>query len=191
MSDFFPLPRVDLLVYSPSPAAFVPVLSELLEPSPRLTNLLIPQLHATLQALIRTPSQLPKTYASLIALCAATVNAWDVDDKAAFLACHPRIGETKGLSAASSAEQGQTSVGAAQGTPGEVLKRLGVSPFALRAAARVSWSCWDRWWRVRVPTLRGGATRTAKEGGDLKSGLYLRDGTVLSLCGRGSTNSGG
>lgn len=167
MSDFLPLPRIDLLVYSPSPSSFAPILSELLEPSPRLTNLLIPQLHATLQTLVRTPSQLPKSYADLIALCATTVNAWDVEDQAAFLACHPRIGETKGLSAASSAEQGQTPVGAAQGTPGEVLKRLTVSSFAL---------CWRLEGALELVPL--GAYFAGRSGSDSEAGMSIW-GSVL------------
>ena len=56
-----------------------------------------------------------------------TASGWDIQDQAEFLASHPRIGETKGLSAASGVEQGESTGAAGLGTPGEVLKRLTVS----------------------------------------------------------------
>lgn len=124
-------PRIDLLIYSPSSAAFVPVLATLLEPSPALSTLLAPQLHAELQRRQAAAEPLPKTYAELLAISARLVDTWDVVDQAAFLSAHPRIGETKNLSALSGVEQGGKSN---DETPGEVLKRLSVRAFNSGAA---------------------------------------------------------
>ncbi|GAA6047881.1 hypothetical protein JCM3770_004689 [Rhodotorula araucariae] len=120
--DALPPPRIDLLVHSPSPAPYIPVLATLLEPSPPLKHLLAPQLHAHIAAL--PASARPSSYAQLIDIAASIVDTWDVDDRAAFLAAHPRIGETKGLSTASAGEQAPKQ--GQQATPGEVLKRLQV-----------------------------------------------------------------
>ncbi|BGP36821.1 hypothetical protein JCM10449v2_000723 [Rhodotorula kratochvilovae] len=120
--DALPPPRIDLLVHSPSPAPYIPVLETLLEPSPPLKHLLAPQLHARIAAL--PVSARPSSYAQLIDLAQEIVDGWDVEDRADFLAAHPRIGETKGLSQASAGEQGPKQ--GQQGTPGEVLKRLQV-----------------------------------------------------------------
>lgn len=121
MSDTLPLPRLDLLVHSPSPAPYVPLLSTLLEPSPPLSSLLAPQIQQTITAL--PAASKPKNYHQLLDLAAQEVEKWDVEDQAAFLAAHPRIGEVNGLSKASEGEQAPKP---GQGTPGEVLKRLGV-----------------------------------------------------------------
>lgn len=118
--NHLPPPKLSLLVYSPSPEAFNSILSTLLEPSPALFNILIPQLHETL----KTTKPLPKTYGELVDLLAQIVETWDIDDRADFLRCHPRIGETGRMSANSTAEQQVTAAGEA---PGEVLKRLTVS----------------------------------------------------------------
>ncbi|TNY21095.1 putative OHCU decarboxylase protein [Rhodotorula diobovata] len=122
MTDALPPPRIDLLVHSPSPGPYIPVLKLLLEPSPPLEHLLAPQLHSRISSL--PASARPKSYAQLIDLAAEVVAAWDVEDQAAFLAAHPRIGETKNLSQASQGEQAPKQ--GQQVTPGEVLKRLQV-----------------------------------------------------------------
>lgn len=122
MADALPPPRIDLLVHSPTPAPYVPVLKLLLEPSPPLESLLAPQLHTRIASL--PPQSRPPSYAALVDLAADVVASWDVDDQAAFLAAHPRIGETKNLSTASQGEQAPKQ--GQQGTPGEVLKRLQV-----------------------------------------------------------------
>ncbi|KWU45458.1 putative OHCU decarboxylase protein [Rhodotorula sp. JG-1b] len=120
--DTLPPPRIDLLVHAPSPASYRPVLEQLLEPSQQLSTLLAPQLHARIAAL--PASNRPKSYAELIDLAKQTVDSWDVEDQAAFLAAHPRIGETKGLSQASAGEQAPQQ--GQQATPAQVLKRLQV-----------------------------------------------------------------
>lgn len=120
--DRLPPPRIDLLVHAQSPAAYRPVLEQLLEPSQPLSTLLAPQLHARVAAL--PPADRPKSYAELIDLARQTVDSWDVEDQAAFLAAHPRIGETKGLSQASAGEQAPQQ--GQQATPAQVLKRLQV-----------------------------------------------------------------
>ncbi|GAA5832898.1 hypothetical protein JCM11251_000522 [Rhodosporidiobolus azoricus] len=118
--DSLPPPRLDLLVHSPSHHAYSPVLSQLLEPSPPLSALLAPQLHQTIAAL--PSSEKPKDYHAFLQIAQEVVDKWDIEDQAAFLAAHPRIGETKGLSKSSEGEQAPA---AGQGaTPGIVLKRL-------------------------------------------------------------------
>lgn len=97
----------------------MPVLAQLLEPSPPIASRLAPQLHESF-----TTQGRPKTYAELIDRAAALVKKWDIETQAEFLASHPRIGETIGLSALSGQEQGPSD---GKGTPGEVLKRLSVS----------------------------------------------------------------
>ncbi|KDE06025.1 hypothetical protein MVLG_03580 [Microbotryum lychnidis-dioicae p1A1 Lamole] len=114
MTETLPPPRISLLVHAPA-SSLVPVLTDLLEPSPPLTQLLVPQLHASF-----SQSSPPSTYRELLERAASIVESWDVQDQAEFLASHPRIGETIGLSSFSGKEQAP-----AQGaTPGEVLKRL-------------------------------------------------------------------
>lgn len=120
MSSPLPPPKIDLLVHAPTPDSLFPVLSQLLEPSPPLKSLLAPQLH---QQFSTNP---PKSYSQLLDQAAQLVAAWDIEEQAAFLASHPRIGETQALSTFSSKEQAPESSGAAP-TPGEVLKRLTVS----------------------------------------------------------------
>jgi len=119
--DQLPPPRISLLVYSPSPSSFIPVLSQLLEPSPPLSSLLAPQLHSHLSSL---PSK-PTSYKQLLDLCQELVDEWDVLNQASFVASHPRIGEQTGLSTASESEQGKTS--GKEPTSGHVLRRLTVS----------------------------------------------------------------
>ncbi|BGP21752.1 OHCU decarboxylase protein [Rhodotorula toruloides] len=117
-----PPPRIDILVHSPSPSVYRPVLEQLLEPSPPLSSLLAPQLHERISSL--PASSKPKSYSDLLDLAAQIVCEWDVEDQAAFLAAHPRIGETKNLSEASKGEQAPQA--GQQATPAQVLKRLQV-----------------------------------------------------------------
>ncbi|GAA6035194.1 hypothetical protein JCM8097_006413 [Rhodosporidiobolus ruineniae] len=120
MADSLPPPRIDLLVHSPSYHTYLPVLNQLLEPSPPLSTLLAPQLHLAVAAL--PAADKPKDYHQLLDLAQKTVEGWDVQDQADFLAAHPRIGETKNLSKASEGEQAPQA--GANATPGVVLKRL-------------------------------------------------------------------
>ncbi|BGP12846.1 hypothetical protein JCM10213_005218 [Rhodosporidiobolus nylandii] len=120
--DGLPPPRLDLLVHAPSSSVYLPVLSTLLEPSPPLSRLLAPQLHARIASL--PSADKPKTYHDFLDLAQACMDTWDVEDQAEFLAAHPRIGETKNLSKASEGEQAPRP--GQNGTPGEVLKRLQV-----------------------------------------------------------------
>ncbi|GAA5978518.1 hypothetical protein JCM11641_007970 [Rhodosporidiobolus odoratus] len=123
--DSLPPPRLDLLIHSPAPSAYLPVLNQLLEPSPPLSTLLAPQLHSRIASL--PPADKPKTYHELLNLAQECMDAWSVEDQADFLAAHPRIGETKNLSKASEGEQAPKA--GAGTTPGEVLKRLQVRVF--------------------------------------------------------------
>ncbi|KAM0793207.1 hypothetical protein ACM66B_000677 [Microbotryomycetes sp. NB124-2] len=118
--DRLPPPRIDLLVHAPHFSVLVPVLEQLLEPSPPLRTQLAPQLHASLQQ----PDQpKPKSYHELLYRAQDIVKGWDVQDQALFLSSHPRIGETSGLSKLSSQEQGPKQ--GQQQTPSEVMRRLG------------------------------------------------------------------
>lgn len=117
--DGLPPPRIDLLAYSPHYSALIPVLDQLLEPSGPLHTLLAPRLHSTFK------SSPPRSYKELLLRAQQIVDEWNVEEQAMFLASHPRIGETQGLSAMSGNEQGPKP--GQQQTPGEVLKRLSVS----------------------------------------------------------------
>lgn len=64
------------------------------------------------------PESRPKSYSDLIDLSLGDISTWDDLERAAFIAGHPRIGEVKGLSELSAAEQ------ASKATPPEVLARL-------------------------------------------------------------------
>jgi 2-oxo-4-hydroxy-4-carboxy--5-ureidoimidazoline (OHCU) decarboxylase len=89
-------------------------LATLLEPSSALTTLCT--------ELIRTQEKLDpiESYRQLINVAFAQIASWPRDRKADFISGHPRIGETKQLSALSSKEQ------ASQATPPDVLERLRV-----------------------------------------------------------------
>ncbi|KAF8196758.1 Oxo-4-hydroxy-4-carboxy-5-ureidoimidazoline decarboxylase [Mycena galopus ATCC 62051] len=92
------------------------VLSVLLEPSDVLATLasdLIPLLNGGLRY---------ESYTVLIDEVIAQIARWDPPLRAKFIAGHPRIGETKNLSALSANEQGATLTVAP--TPPEVLARL-------------------------------------------------------------------
>ncbi|TXT04227.1 hypothetical protein VHUM_04225 [Vanrija humicola] len=87
-------------------------LSTLFEPTPALSDTLVPAVLARLD----NP---PASYAALVDLCADAASAWSYEQKAAFVAGHPMIGEVKGLSAHSAKEQGGV-----KPTPAVVLARL-------------------------------------------------------------------
>jgi 2-oxo-4-hydroxy-4-carboxy--5-ureidoimidazoline (OHCU) decarboxylase len=93
------------------------VLSLLLEPSDILFSTLVPGLVASLSSGKRFAS-----YTDLIDAAIAQVASWDLTQRAQFIEGHPRIGETKNLSALSAKEQGATPTVAP--TPPEVLARL-------------------------------------------------------------------
>lgn len=118
MSNATPPPRIDLVVNAPDASALQAPLELLLESSAPLEKLLVPQLHLAVQGM----SEKPVSYSELIKLAEEVVSGWGIEDQADFVSAHPRIGETVNLSALSGNEQG-----GAVPTPGEVLKRLGVS----------------------------------------------------------------
>ncbi|KAJ6504896.1 Oxo-4-hydroxy-4-carboxy-5-ureidoimidazoline decarboxylase [Mycena vitilis] len=93
------------------------VLSVLLEPSDILSSALVPPFVASLSNGTRYTS-----YPDLIDAAIHEVGRWDLALRAQFIAGHPRIGETKNLSALSAKEQGATP--AVAPTPPEVLARL-------------------------------------------------------------------
>ncbi|KAJ7173758.1 Oxo-4-hydroxy-4-carboxy-5-ureidoimidazoline decarboxylase [Mycena filopes] len=93
------------------------ILSTLLEPSDILLSTLVPAFVASLASGTRFVS-----YTALIDAAIAQVSTWDLPLRAQFIAGHPRIGETKNLSALSAKEQGATP--AVAPTPPEVLSRL-------------------------------------------------------------------
>ncbi|KAL1696571.1 Oxo-4-hydroxy-4-carboxy-5-ureidoimidazoline decarboxylase [Schizophyllum commune] len=93
-------------------APLATALSLLLEPSPILLNRLVPEL-----AQSESTNEL-HSYATLIDLALDAVAHWPPADQAQFIAGHPRVGETSGLSQLSAKEQ------AARATPPEVLARL-------------------------------------------------------------------
>jgi 2-oxo-4-hydroxy-4-carboxy--5-ureidoimidazoline (OHCU) decarboxylase len=91
-------------------------LSTLFEPSPVLTSVLVPQLSSAI-----TSNEVPQpidSYDDLIDAALGVIRAWNVELRKGFIAGHPRIGETKGLSELSAMEQ------ASRATPPEVLARL-------------------------------------------------------------------
>ncbi|KAJ6581189.1 Oxo-4-hydroxy-4-carboxy-5-ureidoimidazoline decarboxylase [Mycena capillaripes] len=108
------LPSIDAV---DSEAQIGDVLSVLLEPSDILFSTLVPGLVASLSSRKRFAS-----YTDLIDAAMAHVASWDLPLRAQFIEGHPRIGETKNLSALSAKEQGATPTVAP--TPPEVLARL-------------------------------------------------------------------
>lgn len=102
------------------------VLSLLFEPSPILLDNLAPNLLEQLNN--ANDSDTPRTYAELIDQALAIAYAWPFESQAEFVGGHPRIGEVKGLSALSAAEQGQSqnpsSTNIPAPTPPEILSRL-------------------------------------------------------------------
>jgi len=93
-------------------------LSILFEPSPILSSTLVPQLSSTL-----TQEPLITSYVELIDLAIKTINTWDDELRAQFVAGHPRIGESHNLSNLSAMEQG-ASTSTTGATPPDVLRRL-------------------------------------------------------------------
>ncbi|KAI0629258.1 OHCU decarboxylase-domain-containing protein [Trametes polyzona] len=93
--------------------ALAKALALLFEPSPILYSTLVPALAAHIQ---HAPPIL--SYRALIDAALGVIASWPDDQKAQFIAAHPRIGEVKGLSQLSAQEQ------AAKATPPEVLARL-------------------------------------------------------------------
>lgn len=131
------LPPINQLVEFTDADQLVEALSLLLERSPPLSNLLVPRLLTELHL----SQDKPKSYSELLTLAEEIVASWDIQDQAAFIEAHPRIGETNNLSALSGAEQG----GQTQ-TPGEVLKRLGVSADLLSCLCSPSAIALSRLW---------------------------------------------
>ncbi|KAJ7743085.1 Oxo-4-hydroxy-4-carboxy-5-ureidoimidazoline decarboxylase [Mycena metata] len=107
------LPSIDAV----DEAQIAHVLSILLEPSPILFSTLVPTFIASLSSGTRFAS-----YSELIDAAIVQVSSWDLPLRAQFIEGHPRIGETKNLSALSAKEQGATPTVAP--TPPEVLARL-------------------------------------------------------------------
>lgn len=101
-------------------------LSLLFEYSPTLINVLVPKysLHITKEE----PSNLPKSYVDLVDRALKLLRGLDTATRANFIGGHPRIGEVKGLSAMSAAEQGQIvqnrTTALLVPTPPDVLARL-------------------------------------------------------------------
>ncbi|EMD39066.1 hypothetical protein CERSUDRAFT_151988 [Gelatoporia subvermispora B] len=88
------------------------VLSLLFEPSLPLFDHLIPTLHAQISkpdtpSESSTSSRPVTNYEELLRAACAILETWPSELQAAFVAAHPRIGETRGLSRLSAAEQGQ------------------------------------------------------------------------------------
>lgn len=91
-------------------------LGMLFESSPILDNKLAPELAQSITSSI--PERRPKSYSELIDLSSSHIKAWNPEERASFIAGHPRIGEVSNLSTLSAAEQ------ATKATPPEVLSRL-------------------------------------------------------------------
>ncbi|KAL0953546.1 hypothetical protein HGRIS_004768 [Hohenbuehelia grisea] len=100
-------------------APLVQALAILLEFPETLHDELIPSLITAIQARSATPIA---SYNELIDVAFEQISNWDQHLRAKFIAGHPRIGESKNLSALSAKEQG--SAGAAAPTPPDVLGRL-------------------------------------------------------------------
>jgi 2-oxo-4-hydroxy-4-carboxy--5-ureidoimidazoline (OHCU) decarboxylase len=92
-------------------------LTILFEPSPILLSTLEPQLASVLNDKHLT------SYVQLVDVALSTIASWDSSSQAEFIAGHPRIGESKGLSNLSAKEQGVTALSIVP-TPPEVLARL-------------------------------------------------------------------
>jgi len=81
------------------PANLGTALATLFEPSPTLYSLLLPVVRSSLDADSIT------SYSELVDRCAEIAKGWTYDQKAAFVAGHPMIGEVSNLSALSHKEQ--------------------------------------------------------------------------------------
>ncbi|KAL0577514.1 hypothetical protein V5O48_004455 [Marasmius crinis-equi] len=111
------LPPLSTLVGPSKPdSPLSTALSVLFEPSPILFTHLEPQVHALLA------TEELRSYSELIDISISQIQSWAHDLQAQFITAHPRIGESKNLSALSAKEQGATP--ATIPTPPEVLNRL-------------------------------------------------------------------
>lgn len=124
--QFTPLPEIFQAIRSPTSSnaatqTLSDILSLLFEPSPALTDDVLPLFIRYIQ-IADDESQLPQVYSDLIDMTIELVFGMSDDKRAKFVGAHPRIGEVKGLSAMSAAEQGQTT--AVAPTPAPVLERL-------------------------------------------------------------------
>lgn len=117
-----PIPSLET-VLSSSPESTSPLattLSVLFEPSPILFDRLVPELATSFASGSKVDS-----YTALIDRATGVIDAWDDQQKAQFVAGHPRIGESQHLSALSANEQGASSTSITiASTPPEVLERL-------------------------------------------------------------------
>lgn len=118
MSSLPPLKQV-LASSAESDGPLAKTLSTLFEPSSVLTDILVPQLSSALTA--NETSRAVDSYGDLINAAMEIISRWDVPLRQRFIAGHPRIGETKNLSAHSAKEQGGPTTAP---TPPEVLARL-------------------------------------------------------------------
>ncbi|OCH93629.1 hypothetical protein OBBRIDRAFT_275659 [Obba rivulosa] len=101
------LPALSAALSSPptedSPLA--EALSLFFEPSAPLFTHLLPALHA--QLVSPADAERVTTYPALLRAACAILETWPPALQTAFVGAHPRIGETRGLSRLSAAEQGQ------------------------------------------------------------------------------------
>ncbi|KAL5537070.1 hypothetical protein ACEPAF_893 [Sanghuangporus sanghuang] len=126
------------------------VLSLVFEPSTTLSKNIVPALLER----IRNPSderELPGNYAILIDKVIELVSSLPDDEKAFFIGAHPRIGEVKGLSAMSAAEQGQSASTSSDVTP--------TPPDVLRCLARLNAAYEARYPGLIYITFVNGRTR--------------------------------
>lgn len=101
-----------------SHASLEELLSLLFEPSASLKQHLVPSLSARLAD---EEGRVLQSYSDIVDLSQQEISRWSDDEKADFIAGHPRIGEVSNLSKLSAQEQ------ASKATPPEVLARLGAS----------------------------------------------------------------
>ncbi|ESK97747.1 ohcu decarboxylase protein [Moniliophthora roreri MCA 2997] len=104
---------------SPS-SSLATALSILFEYSDILTSTLEPQLRRILAA----RNEPLTSFAQLVDLSITQIQLWEKNLQAQFIAGHPRIGESKNLSALSAKEQGTTSPSSTSSVTPEVLARL-------------------------------------------------------------------
>ncbi|KAF5362080.1 hypothetical protein D9756_002446 [Leucocoprinus leucothites] len=115
------LPTLDAIRDGPSgkESPLATALTILFEPSPILLSTLEPQLSTYLKS---QPPPSVSSYGHLIDLSLGEIKTWDIPSQSEFISGHPRIGESKNLSALSAKEQGATAI--VNLTPPEVLARL-------------------------------------------------------------------
>ncbi|EGN96618.1 hypothetical protein SERLA73DRAFT_111270 [Serpula lacrymans var. lacrymans S7.3] len=115
--DLPPLQSV-LASDSAQDAPLARTLSLLFEPSDIIFSHLVPQLVSS-----RAKKSTITSYSELIDVAIELIGHWDASLRLAFIAGHPRIGETRNLSALSAKEQGGANATTVV-TPPEVLRRL-------------------------------------------------------------------